>query len=541
MRKAGILHTGCICAGLAAVLTSVAPRATAQQAGTLWDWGFGLSGQLGNNTTSSSNRPVPVIGLSSVIAIDGGGGHSMALKADGTVWNWGFGLSGQLGNGGNISSNVPVQVTGLSPVIAIADGYDFPDQTGHSLALQADGTVWAWGFNGAGELGNLTNTDSSVPVQVMTALNVPLSGVIAIAAGDASSMALTKDGKVWTWGIGFLGQLGNGFDNPSNVAVPVTGLSKVVAIASGVFHNLALRSDGTVWAWGYGFLGQLGNPAAIIPFADHVNVPVQVMAGLKVPLSSVIAIAGGGFHSLALKKDGTVWTWGLNNFGQLGNTTDTDPITQLSSMPVQVKDGFNVPLSSVVAIAGGQAHSAALKSNGTVWNWGFNALGQLGNGNNIDSSVPVPAGFLNGAVTVAAGEYHTLAVTGIPSSFSTFAAELDIQTALPGSVKLEGSFTLGAASNGIHPLTEPVTVQVGELITIIPAGFFEQSGNGAFHFEGLVVGAKTEASITPLASNRYSFEIEVAVPLPVTTTTVPVGLIIGIDSGTASVRPRIER
>ena len=184
-----------------------------------------------------------------------GDSFTLALKSDGTVWAWGSNSYGQFGNGitlGTIASNsTPVQVSDFSGVIAIAAG------EANSLALKADGTVWAWGSNSYGQFGNGitlgTIASNSTPVQVSD-----FSGVIAIAAGEANSLALKADGTVWAWGSNSYGQLGNGTTSDSSTPVQVMGLSGVIAIASGGYHSLALKSDGTVWDWGYNIDGELG-------------------------------------------------------------------------------------------------------------------------------------------------------------------------------------------------------------------------------------------------------------------------------------------
>lgn len=180
--------------------------------GTVRAWGWNSTGQLGDGSTTDSNVPVQVSGLTGVVAVEAGWGHSLAMKSDGTVWAWGLNSYAQLGNGGSTDSNVPVQVSGLTGVVAVAGG------SGHSLAMKSDGTAWAWGVNVEGALGNGSNTSSKVPVQVSG-----LTGVVAIAAGGAAlhSLAMKSDGTVWAWGLNSYGQLGNGTNTNSNVPVQV--------------------------------------------------------------------------------------------------------------------------------------------------------------------------------------------------------------------------------------------------------------------------------------------------------------------------------
>jgi alpha-tubulin suppressor-like RCC1 family protein len=209
-----------------------------------------------------------------------------------------------------------------------------------------------------------------------------VKGITAITRGNWHSLALTSDGTVWAWGRNSWGQLGNGTWNNSNVPVQVSGLTGITAIAAGAAYSLALKSDGTVWTWGDNGDGQLGNRTW-----DNSNLPVQVSG-----LTGITTIAAGDSHSLALKNDGTVWAWGYNRHGQLGNGTNKD-----SNVPVQVSG-----LTGITAIsAAGDSHSIALKNDGTIWAWGDNGDGELGNGTNKDSNVPVQVSGLIGVTTIA--------------------------------------------------------------------------------------------------------------------------------------------
>ena len=278
--------------------------------GTVWAWGGGGSsynfGQLGDGTTQERDTPVQVgasVGFGNAVAIACGFQHSLAVLSDGTVWACGYNNHGQLGNGTTTSTNLPVQVTGLTGVMAVAGGM------GHSLALTSDGTVWAWGYNYYGQLGDGTTTQRLAPVQVSG-----LSGVLAIAVGQNHSLAVKNDGTVWAWGYNYYGQLGDGTTSqrltPVQVGVPL-GFGNVVSIASGTSHSLALKSDGSVWAWGYNSYGQLGNgttsntnlPTAIAPSSTIVSLtlaaqtiarnggPVPVTARLWAPVNQDVLLS----------------------------------------------------------------------------------------------------------------------------------------------------------------------------------------------------------------------------------------------------------
>ena len=323
---------------------------------TVQSFGNNYYGQLGNGTFAPSFMPVAVSSLTNVIEVVAGRYYSVALKSDGTVWAWGENYWGQLGNGTNIDSNVPVQVTGLSGVISIAAG----DSMDHTLALKNDGTVWAWGNNWDGQLGNGTNINSNIPVQV-----TGLTGVISISGCDDSSFALKNDGTVWVWGDNY-GLFGNGTATTpwdSNIPILITSISGVAAIASAGSEAIALRTDSTVWAWGNG----ASTPYLITSLSGITN----ISRGRSTWPSSE--------HSMALKSDGTVWAWGANDYGQLGNGTNI-----YSSIPVQVSS-----LSNVRAISACNGHSFAQKYDGTFWAWGSNASGKLGTGTSISSNLPV--------------------------------------------------------------------------------------------------------------------------------------------------------
>ena len=401
-------------------------------------WGANNFAQLGDGAPASAaialpDRPTPgpVIGLTHVVAIAGGGNHSLVLRSDGTVWAWGLNGHGQLGVGtlgGLAGTSTPVQVidpgdpTGfITDVVAVAAGFS------HSLALRKDGSVWAWGSNNQGQLGNGTTILRHTSKKISG-----LTNVRAIAAGGMHSLAVTSDpGTVWAWGLNNQGQLGDGTTVSKTIPVKVietpgdsTGLlTGVIGIAAGGgdfvdAHSLALKSDGTVWAWGSNNQGQLGDGTTTPRITPGQVIDPGDPTGL---LTGVIGIAGGGStvgsigyaHSLALKSDGTVWAWGSNNQGQLGNGT----LGGLAgtSTPGQVIDPIDPTgfITDVRAVAAGLAHSLAIKSNGSVWAWGSNDQGQLGDGITTTGhrSTPGQVGGLTAVVAIAAGGMHSLAIT----------------------------------------------------------------------------------------------------------------------------------
>ncbi|THF81724.1 RCC1 domain-containing protein [Cohnella fermenti] len=399
--------------------------------GTVWAWGSNLYGQLGDGTVSSSYTPVQVSGLGEVTAIAAGETHSLALRKDGTVAVWGDESKGQLGLGTPLMQLAPVQAS-IEDAVSVAGGgwhslaissdgslwawgdnsygivndgtttsNPIPHRTSitdaieasssgyHVLAVRSDGTLWSWGANVSGQLGDGTTTNRESPAQV-----AGLSGIREAEAGSNYSVALKDDGTVWAWGINGYNQLGDGTQTTRLSPVQVSGLTDVEAISSGYAHSVALKSDGTVWAWGFNQYGQLGNGTA----GGNGSVPVQVPG-----LADVEAISAGEYFNLALRNDGTVWAWGWNNSGQIG--VGSADATVNSPTQVTALAGIRI-----VAIAGGTAHSLAVAEDGSVWAWGSNSKGQLGDGTTTNRSTPVQVEGLSGVTEAAAGSIHSLAL-----------------------------------------------------------------------------------------------------------------------------------
>lgn len=459
--------------------------------GTVWAWGKNSSGQLGIESMTGQASPVQVSGLTDAKAIGAGSTHAMAVRtADGSVWSWGSGSYGQIGNGVNREQTKPTRSGTVIGIKAVAGGLNF------TLALHEDGTLYSWGRNEAGQLGDRTQTLQNSPVRVRdvagavaiaagtqygiartasgvvswgnnengqfgngasgTSSLVPIAArgcqdtqavdpssfstrtrftgsgehllfvqadracaigdngygqlgdgaivdrwrpkfsagprdIIQVATGRQHSLGVTSDGSVWAWGANSYGRLGDGTTTPRIRPFRLQSMTKAVAVGAGAYHSVALLSDGTVVSWGYNGDGQLGDGTVNTRYE-----PVRVIG-----LSDVVAIAVGDEFSAALRRDGTVWAWGKNSSGQLG-----DRSTDSRTSPVEVSE-----LKGIVAIASGTTHMLALRGrDGTIWTWGNGTYGQLGTGDGGSESSPVRAGDLAGAISIAGGEVFSLAV-----------------------------------------------------------------------------------------------------------------------------------
>ena len=316
------------------------------------------------------------IEVASYSKIESGQFHYLGLKFDGTLWAWGANNFGQLGDGTTTDRWSSVQIGSDSDWVAITAGEN------HSLGLKSNGTLWAWGRNIYAQLGDGTTTNRLSPVQVGND-----NDWVSIAAGQYHSHGLKSNGTLWAWGYNWNGQLGDGTTYQRYAPVQV-GSDSNWAFVTTYLHTLGLKTDGTLWAWGRNNYGQLGDGSTY-----EKSSPVQVGSG-----SDWILVSLGRNHSIALKNDGTLWAWGINTYGQLGDGT-----TSQTYSPVQA--GSDSDWSSVAAK---DDHTLALKTDGTLWAWGRNDYGQLGDGSTYGKSSPAQIGSDDNWESIAIGQYHSL-------------------------------------------------------------------------------------------------------------------------------------
>ena len=477
--------------------------------------GANTNGQLGDNTKTQRNTPVAVSTAGAgvlfgktVVSVAAGELHSLALCSDGTLAAWGFNYDGELGTNSITQALVPVAVNtaaGLSSlagktVVAIAAGEL------HSLALCSDGTVSAWGHNYEGELGNNSTGDSLVPVAVNTTAGVSaLDGktVTAVAAGALHNLALCSDGTVAAWGYNYDGELGNNSttDSPVPVAVDRSGVlsgKTVVAVAAGSSHSLALCSDGTLAAWGNNTYGQLGTnttTSSLLPVAVNTVSGVSALAG-----KTVTSIAAGAYHSMALCSDGTVIAWGYNGVGQLGDNSATQRLA-----PVAVNTAASSALlgRTVEGIQAGQYHSVAQCSDGTAAAWGSNFNGQLGDNTTTQRNVPVAVA----TPALAAGERFVLAGSGanashtlglvaaVPPAVPLIAVEQPVGTGLGNGATFDfGSWVVG------NPVPLTFTIRNKGTSTLTGLTITKDGSNSA----EFVVAASPTAPVAPGSATTFT-------------------------------------
>jgi alpha-tubulin suppressor-like RCC1 family protein len=358
---------------------------------TLWTWGRNDAGQLGVNDTNTRCTPVTTFaGGTNWKQVIGGWFHTAAIKTDGTLWTWGSGTFGQLGiniSGASRSTPVPVFGGGTNWK-QVSAGYR------HTAAIKTDGTLWTWGNNSYGEIGNNTTTQILTPVQTF----VGGTNWKQVSCGRSHTLAIKTDGTLWTWGNGSNGRLGDNTSGTNRLTpVPVFGGgTNWKQVSAGYRQASAIKTDGTLWTWGNNSYGQLG-----VNDTNTRCTPVQTSAGGN----NWKQVSCGGGHTAAIKTDGTLWTWGGNLMGQIGdNTSGTNRLT-----PVPV---FGAGTNWKQVFPGGE-NSAAIKTDGTLWVWGRNNFGQIGdNTSGINRLTPITT-FAGGTnwKQVSAGYFHTTAVT----------------------------------------------------------------------------------------------------------------------------------
>lgn len=349
----------------------------------------------GSTTSAPSTVTITINTWANVAA---GDRHGLGLKADGTLWAWGTNCEGELGVG-STNCNVgdgPMRVGTDSDWSTIATG----SRSAHSLALKNDGSLWAWGDNFENQIGDNCSggcSDASTPLRIGTDNDWG-----DVFVGRDSSMALKNDGTLWVWGENAQSRLGLGSAAAANIILPtaVTGNNWTDLSTSGL-HTVARNSgNNALWSWGNNAYNQLGSA---------VNGPLDAPA-VSPALDNAAIVLAGGFHSVVLLDSGggfySLWTFGRDNSGQLGIGCSQGTACPELATATQIAGQWQ----SAVA---GSSRTHAIRNDGTLWGWGNNGDGQLGNGasgNGADEYSPVQTGTDSNWHSVAAGRRHTLAL-----------------------------------------------------------------------------------------------------------------------------------
>ena len=462
------------------------------QQGRLWAWGNNESGQLGIGNITSQDSPVlvpldglaaggvPVVSFNTVVV---GGTHTLALDQEGRLWAWGNNTYGQLGIGGTTSQNRPtlVPLAGLSADGIAVTSFDVLI-AGHShiFALDQQGRLWAWGANGHGELGLGDIVNRNRPTFVPLTDLAGVDSFDAVTAGASFTLALDQQGRLWAWGWNGSGRLGIGgtVDAHRPILVSLAGLTadgipvaSFDTVAAGGNFTLALDQEGRLWTWGFNAQGRLG----LGDTADRQRPTLVPLTGLS-GVTSFDTVAAGNNFSLALDQDGRLWAWGTGASGQLGLGDLTD-----RSRPTLVPLAGLSGVTSFDTVIVGSSYTLAFDQQGRLWAWGNNGSGRLGIGNTTNQDRPVrhnPA--LPTLATPAPAELNV----SIDLEYITLSFDRPmVQT--QGTLTIDRGATIDMTnavwSDGATVLTVPVTLAPDTYLTVhtITATGFTQTENGA--------------------------------------------------------------
>lgn len=360
--------------------------------GSLWSWGRNIEGQLGDGTTYSRISPIQIYPMPISLLLpkkqelSAGGSHSTFICEDGNLWSWGRNFEGQLGDGTANDNHIPKRICNASNWISISAGRNF------SVGIREGGSLWAWGENSSGQLGVGDLSNRNIPTQISYATDWT-----SISAGVQHIVGIREDGSLWAWGSNAWGQLGR-FGGQTLTRMGQVGidteringnvLQNWENVSAGGYTTVGIQTDGSLWAWGLNHNGQLGDGTTTGRY-----VPTRIGDATDWAIVST-----GGNHTVGIRADGSLWAWGRNIEGQLGDGTNTNRNT-----PTRIGDN-----TDWVNISVGNHHTVGIRADGSLWAWGSNGLGQLGDGTSENRNVPIRIGDSTNWINISAGNNHTM-------------------------------------------------------------------------------------------------------------------------------------
>jgi alpha-tubulin suppressor-like RCC1 family protein len=394
--------------------------------GTLWAWGYNVTGSVGDNTLVTRSTPRQESTSNTYwINVSSGGYYTAAIKSDGTLWGWGNCFAGQLGDNTVFTRSTPRQISiasvgGVSGWRQVSCGGVPAPGDGHMAAIRSDGTLWCWGSNVHGQLGDNTSSGGilganfrSTPRQEFTSS----SNWKQVSASMFNTAAIKSDGTLWVWGRNNYGQIGDNTianrSTPRQISIAAAGgLTGWKQVSTGNGHTAALRTDGTIWSWGRNHFGQIGDNTLVTRSTPRQEVSLS---------NNWKQVDSCSFNTAAIKTNGTLWVWGRNDRGQIGDNTNPGAVSGTNSRSTP-KQEFTLS-SNWKQLSNGYNQIAAIKTDGTLWCWGDNSQGGLGDNSIVHRSTPRQISLslgttgITGWKQVSSGYYGTTSIIYVDSTF----------------------------------------------------------------------------------------------------------------------------